>query len=149
MSVEGYADGSAPSTSSAAHISIDDALSGSIGNFGRAQRLAFSLISLPWVPGAFLTLSMTFVGAQELACAPTVRTPSDQRRRAGKDPVLLRLWECADATDVACAAALTAAGDPSALFCELDASRWRWTVPLDSIVSDFGLQCGGEWKVRG
>jgi hypothetical protein len=45
-------------------LTIDEILVDYVGQFGWQQRRLFLLASLVWVPGAFVTLCMSFVGAQ-------------------------------------------------------------------------------------
>ncbi|KAI8477034.1 MAG: major facilitator superfamily domain-containing protein [Monoraphidium minutum] len=62
-------------------------------------------------------------------------------------PIKERRWACADVADAACAGVLASA-DPAVGFCGLQRSQWAWTEPKQSLVSQFDLVCGDEWKAQ-
>ena len=61
----GGVDGSAASTT----LTIDEIFSNHIGEFGRHQIWLFSVVSLSWMPGAFVTLNMAFFGTHTFCWA--------------------------------------------------------------------------------
>ena len=49
-----------------------------------------------------------------------------------------------DSLDSACTSAFSQL-DPTEAFCALPPDSWRWTHPLESVRSDFGLFCDTSW----
>lgn len=103
-------------------LTYDQALTQYVGECGRGQVINFVLASSLWIPNAVLILLLVF---------------------SLGNPVKSRHWECADAADAACQAALAAA-DPAAGFCGLARAQWRWTRPGESLIANFDLVCAGE-----
>lgn len=110
--------------SSSGGLSLDDALSRYIGEFGRAQIRTCIIASLFWVPNALLILLMVF--------------------HVSPNPIKQHWWQCTNATDATCTAAFSSA-DPSAALCQLPRSSWQWTQRSKSVVSQFDLVCSNAW----
>ncbi|KAI8471458.1 MAG: major facilitator superfamily domain-containing protein [Monoraphidium minutum] len=107
-------------------LTYDQALEQYVGGLGRGQIINFVLAALTWLPGGVLVLLLVF----------SLGSPA-----AGRD------WECTDASDAACAAAL-AGPAPAAALCELERGQWRWTRPGDTLVAQFDLICHDAWKAQ-
>lgn len=108
-------------------LTFDDALEHYVGGFGRGQLVNFLLACSVWLPGAVLVLLLVF----------SLGSPAQERH-----------WECVDASDAACAAALAGA-EPAAALCGLRREQWRWTRPHESLTAEFDLVCdGGRMRAR-
>ncbi|GMH41115.1 hypothetical protein BSKO_09025 [Bryopsis sp. KO-2023] len=108
-------------------VSVDDALVGSVGEFGHGQARIYLLTNLIWLISALQVYSMIFVET---------------------DPVFSHNWRCRSNDDELCVklSGLAASEKLQIQFCNLERDRWEWTHRGRSIVSDFELQCQ-EWRV--
>jgi hypothetical protein len=97
---------------------------GAAGAHTPAMAMAYMRRAAPglvWLPGGVLILLLVF----------SMGSPAARRE-----------WECADASDAACAAAL-AGPAPAEGMCALERRQWRWTQPHGTVVAEFDLVCGG------
>jgi hypothetical protein len=107
-------------------LTLDEALTKYIGDFGRGQLFIWTLASLFWIPNAVVILLLVFTLGS---------------------PVTDRAWECVNPTDTICQQAL-ASPTPAAAFCSLGSDQWRWTTAGHSLVATFNLTCTQAWKTQ-
>lgn len=113
-------------------LSIDDMLSKYVGDFGRAQLVHFVIVSLAWSLEGLHTFATIFADrVPEWQCRPSVN-----------------LWSPSNSTLGASAGPLNMECSPSSSICSMDPSLWEWVGGKGvSIVSEWGLFCGDEYKV--
>jgi OCT family organic cation transporter-like MFS transporter 4/5 len=107
-------------------LTLDEALTKYIGDFGRGQLFIWTLASLFWIPNAVVILLLVFTLGS---------------------PVADRAWECVNPTDTLCQQAL-ASSTPATAFCSLGQDQWRWTNTGHSLVATFNLTCTQAWKTQ-
>ncbi|KAK9811048.1 hypothetical protein WJX73_009273 [Symbiochloris irregularis] len=104
-------------------VSIDEALTHGVGEFGRGQLFIILQVGLAWVPAA----AEMFVAASSSADATTQR------------------FVCSSAQDEACKAV---AQHSRPDLCSLARSSWQWSRPGQSVALEWDLICSQAWMVQ-
>ncbi|GLI62485.1 hypothetical protein VaNZ11_005116 [Volvox africanus] len=112
-------------TSAPGGITLDEALTKYVGEFGRSQIRILLVASLFWIGNALLILLMVF--------------------HASPSPLKEHWWHCNNPADTRCAE-VYALEDPSRDICDLPSNTWSWTLSSKSIISQFNLICGAAWQ---
>lgn len=105
-------------------LTVDEALTKHVGEFGKGQILVFVLASLGWVPNAVIILLLVF----------SVGTPIKNLQ-----------WRCVSQSDSQCMNTYHS-DDPMQGFCSMSSSQWHWTHRRASLTAEFDLVCANAWK---